>query len=319
MRRVTKLLIGLLALLVVAVVGGLGAAVLLHIQGTAAVEEAWREYDPPEIADLGTTRSLGILPLVTWRTADSHLKGEAGLSYLVRTDSTTILLDLGLNAEEVEPSPLLHNMNALGISLDQIDAVFITHNHVDHVGGARWTRAGSFSLGNEQADLTGKEVFVPVPLTYPGVEPRHTADPTVLGPGVATTGTIPRRLFIGAVDEQALVVHVAGRGLVLIVGCGHQTVPKLVERTEAVFSQPIYGIVGGLHYPVPEGRMKLLGIDVQRRFASGNTKYVDVLAGIVLGHRWTGDWLRGFAGLDYRSEKGKKLEGFRLVPSGLVA
>lgn len=55
------------------------------------------------------------------------------------------------------------------------------------------------------------------------------------------------------------------------------------------------------------------GVEGALSVSRGNTKYVDVLAGIVLGHRWTGDWLRGFAGLDYRSEKGKKLERDRYL------
>ena len=60
----------------------------------------------------------------------------------------------------------------------------------------------------------------------------------------ATTGTIPQRLFIGAVDEQALAVNVRVKGLVLIAGCSHQTVARLLERTENVFDERIYGIVG---------------------------------------------------------------------------
>jgi metal-dependent hydrolase (beta-lactamase superfamily II) len=281
MRSVAKIGIGFLGLVVSAVVLGSAAVILFHLRGMEAAERAWLEYEPPRIEDLGETRTLDILPLSTWFTAGDHLRGESGLSYLVRTDSMTILFDLGLNADESDPSPLLHNMRALGVSLDEIDAIVISHNHVDHVGGMRWIREGSFSLGNEQVDLDGKEVYVPVPLTYPGLEPVPTPDPTVLGPGIATTGNIPRRLFIGAVEEQALVVNVAGHGLVLIAGCGHQTVSKLVQRTEAVFSQPIYGIVGGLHYPVPKGRGTLLGIDVQRRLASGKGPWRPVSEGDV--------------------------------------
>lgn len=64
-------------------------------------------------------------------------------------------------------------------------------------------------------------------------------------------------------------MNVEGKGIVLIVGCGHQTIPKLLKRYDDVFDEPLYGIVGGLHFPVPEGRLKLLGLDVQRRLASG--------------------------------------------------
>jgi metal-dependent hydrolase (beta-lactamase superfamily II) len=107
-------------------------------------------------------------------------------------------------------------------------------------------------------------------MTYPGLSPIHSGEPTRIGKGVASTGTIPRQLAFGRIDEQALVVHVAERGAVLIVGCGHQTIPKLLERYDQVFSEPLYGIVGGLHFPVPEGRLKLLGLNAQRLLASGN-------------------------------------------------
>ena len=41
----------------------------------------------------------------------------------------------------------------------------------------------------------------------------------------------------------------------LITGCGHSTIQRIVERAEMLFDEPIYGIVGGLHYPVttPQG------------------------------------------------------------------
>jgi len=45
-------------------------------------------------------------------------------------------------------------------------------------------------------------------------------------------------------------VNVAGKGIVLVVGCGHQGVQRIVERAEALFDEPLYGLVGGLHFPV---------------------------------------------------------------------
>lgn len=286
--------IGLTALALVAVtaIAASTLAVVSHLRGTAEAESLWHEYDPPRIPDLGETGSLAVLPLVTSNTAGNGLIGESGVSYLVRTDSLTVLFDVGWNAGEVDPSPLLHNMRALGVGLDEIDAIVISHNHVDHVGGMGWQRAETFSLANEQIDLGDTRVYTPVPMTYPGLEPVHTPEPAVLAPGVATIGTIPRRLFIGSVDEQALVVNVAGRGLVIFVGCGHQTLPRILERTEAVFDEPVYGLLGGLHYPIPEGRSKMLGIDVQRRFASGDGPWRPIT---------TADVRRELAALEARS------------------
>ena len=66
-------------------------------------------------------------------------------------------------------------------------------------------------------------------------------------------------------------MNVDGLGGVLIVGCGHQPVPNLVERYEAAFSEPLYGVIGGLHFPVPDGRIEVGPVNGQRRFASGES------------------------------------------------
>ena len=59
-------------------------------------------------------------------------------------------------------------------------------------------------------------------------------------PGVATTGTIlfPEvmpMLFIRDPNvEQSLVLNVAGKGLVVIAGCGHPTLQKMLPRAAAL-------------------------------------------------------------------------------------
>jgi putative salt-induced outer membrane protein YdiY len=55
------------------------------------------------------------------------------------------------------------------------------------------------------------------------------------------------------------------------------------------------------------------GVEGALSMSEGNTEYVDVLAGVVLGHRWSRDWLRMFGGWDYRSEKGEGLESDRYL------
>jgi len=265
-----RVLLGIGLLLVVVAAGALAFIQIRLGRGIERAERAFQQHEPPAIRDFGSTDSLSILPLVDWHASRSGLETEAGVSYLIQTDSSTILFDVGFNRDSRDPSPLLHNMQELGIGLDDFDTVVISHDHLDHVGGMKWQRNRSFSLGNEQLDLAGKRAFTPVPMTYPGLTPVHAKEPTVIAEGVATTGTIPRQLLIGWVEEQALLVNVTGRGLVLIVGCGHQTVPKLVSRTQAVFSEPIHGLVGGLHYPVPKGRAVVLGLPLQKLIASGD-------------------------------------------------
>jgi metal-dependent hydrolase (beta-lactamase superfamily II) len=269
MRRFT---IWLAAVLVLLVVAGLTLLELRQRRGIRRAEAQFATYLPRRMSDFGVTETLTILPLVDFHTAAPELRGEVGLSYLIETDEHRILFDVGYNAGRESPSPLEHNMRALGVELGSIDTVFISHNHLDHVGGLRNQMAGTFSLGLQQQPLPhpGARAFVPTPMHYPGSSPIHADEPMRVGEGVASTGTIGRHLVIGWIDEQSLVVNVEGRGGVIIVGCGHQPIPNLLRRYDQAFSAPLYGIVGGLHLPVPSGRIRLLGLDPQRILASGD-------------------------------------------------
>jgi 7,8-dihydropterin-6-yl-methyl-4-(beta-D-ribofuranosyl)aminobenzene 5'-phosphate synthase len=234
------------------------------------VDEAWRAAPLVRLGDFGTTKSLRITPLVNWHAkAGAGLRTEAGVAMLVKTDQHTVLFDLGWNAKGEDPSPLQHNMTTLGIDANSIDTVFISHPHHDHVGGERWEKTQTFSLGREQTALHASQAFATTPLSYPGLPVQVISGPTPLLPGVASAGPIPRVLMMGRVDEQALVIHVEDKGLVVVVGCGHQTLPKLLAHIERTFTTPIHAVVVDLHYPVPDGRRTFLGLNLQRLLASG--------------------------------------------------
>jgi len=239
-------------------------------KGLDEVKEEWRRTKVAELENIGSTKTLAILPLVNWYAANNKLKGEAGVSYLIKTDQQTLLFDVGFNAKNEVPSPLEHNMSALGVEITDIDSLFLSHHHLDHSGGQQWVNQNTFSLGLEQVDLARKKIYSPVEINYPDAQVVLTSKPSIIGQGLASIGAISRQLFIGRIKEQALAINVAGKGIVVIVGCGHQTLPKILQRTKQLFNQPLYGLVGDLHYPVPEGRLNFLGLNLQRTFASGN-------------------------------------------------
>ncbi|MCC6815931.1 MAG: MBL fold metallo-hydrolase [Saprospiraceae bacterium] len=270
MKKIKKVLIALAVLLVIA--GGLIYMKNYKLQnGIAKADTEFNNYIPPKISNWGTVDSVLIIPLIDWHAENSNFKTEAGVSYLIKAGNQTILFDLGYNAKEEEPSPLLYNMQKLGVSLNDINMVFVTHNHFDHVGGIKWMKKNTFSLGNTQIDLGKKRIFTPIDMQYPGQTPINTQTPQILDIGIATIGTIPAELIIGRIDEQALAINIKDKGILLVVGCSHQTIPKIIKRTQDIFTEPIYAIVGGLHFPIPEGRLKMIGglIDAQR-VGSGN-------------------------------------------------
>jgi 7,8-dihydropterin-6-yl-methyl-4-(beta-D-ribofuranosyl)aminobenzene 5'-phosphate synthase len=206
------------------------------------------------IQDLGVTEKFEMIPLIDGISEDTGLIAEPGVSYLIRTDKANILFDVGLNVPDSDPSPLQRNMKKLGIRMEDIDFIVISHNHGDHVGGNKWTTQHTFSVTSHQIDLGNKTIYTPIPMTYPGQEPIYSYDPVKIAEGVATIGVIHCPMFVSHVQEQAIAINVKDKGIVVISGCGHQTIEKLVERSEKIFDEPLYGLIGGFHLPVTESR-----------------------------------------------------------------
>ena len=55
--------------------------------------------------------------------------GEHGLSMLIETVDTRLLLDTG------QSSAIIHNLSLLGVSPGSLDMIAISHGHYDHTGG----------------------------------------------------------------------------------------------------------------------------------------------------------------------------------------
>jgi 7,8-dihydropterin-6-yl-methyl-4-(beta-D-ribofuranosyl)aminobenzene 5'-phosphate synthase len=253
--------------LVLAAAGGLAARFIL---GRRRADRVWAAARYPKLKDVGTVKHLTILPLIDWYTTNDELVGEPGVSYLVRADDTTILFDVGLNERGEHPSPLLRNMAALGVEVTDVDMVVISHAHEDHVGGMSHMMQHTFALSGQPVDLKRIPAYVPVPLSNPTAQVTVVDGPRVIAPGIASMGPIPRQLFFfGWTPEQSLAVNVEGKGVVLIIGCGHPTLQRIVDRAEMLFDEPLYGLVGGLHYPVTGARTVMLGIPVQKIVGTG--------------------------------------------------
>lgn len=56
--------------------------------------------------------------------------GSSGNMYLIRSPKATLIVDIGVSFKSLQKS-----FETLGIGLDEIDALFITHEHTDHTLG----------------------------------------------------------------------------------------------------------------------------------------------------------------------------------------
>lgn len=220
-------------------------------------EEEWKDNLDAKL-DLnswGVVERLEILPLIDRKTDSDLLCTEQGVSYLIKADDTTILFDVGLNKEKKHPSPLLQNMKKLEVNIADINYIFISHAHGDHCGGDIWTMNNSFGLSAEHLDLKHVTVYTPTEMEHPSATVKHVSKPEILGKGIASIGPILQPMFFaGTALEQSLVVNLKGKGLVIVVGCGHQSVLSILKRTENIVNKqiPIYAFIGGIHLPIPE-------------------------------------------------------------------
>jgi 7,8-dihydropterin-6-yl-methyl-4-(beta-D-ribofuranosyl)aminobenzene 5'-phosphate synthase len=230
-----------------------------YAAGVSRADRAWPVPVEAGLRDLGEVDEVSILPLVERLTPEgSSLRGEPGVSYLVRAGGKRVLFDSGLSGGRPE-SALAHNARLLGVPLDDLDAVVISHLHADHVGGLAAMRRHTFSFSADPLEPPGVPAYVPTPMHHPRAEVAVTTGPTVIGPGMAVLPPLPRMLFwLGYITEQALVVNVRGFGLVLISGCGHPRIEQILGVTERVLDVPIKAVVGGLHLPVHPARTPLV-------------------------------------------------------------
>jgi 7,8-dihydropterin-6-yl-methyl-4-(beta-D-ribofuranosyl)aminobenzene 5'-phosphate synthase len=246
MKKLLGLLLGLLAALGAA----MAALVLRYRRDEQRADTAWASADT-EPLKLDPVERLTITPLVDKRVAHANLNGGLGVSYLIQAGGARLLFDLGVDATNGADSLLQRNASQLGLPLDPLDALVISHRHYDHVGGFEVQRAHSFATPTPTIESGKVPVFLPEPLQHPTADLRVVTEPQPIVPGVVSLGTIPGALFfLGWTPEQALAVNVTGKGIVIIVGCGHQGIHRIVERAEALFDAPVHAIVGGLHLPV---------------------------------------------------------------------
>lgn len=222
-----------------------------------------RQAEPFDVPELNF---LELTVMVEEKAEESFL-GDAGVSYLFRSDQGSLLYDVGFGPER---PALAHNAAKLGIKLDQIDSLCISHLHPDHMGGLKASRAKRVTVPKELGMPKGQPCFLPDKADADGFKCELIDKRRLLTGGIATTGPLARSLFFfGLTEEQALLAHLKGKGLVIFTGCGHPTIELIVQMVRRLSKEPIYIIGGGLHFPITGGRGNRAGIQFQTVMGTG--------------------------------------------------
>ena len=193
--------------------------------------------------------------------------GEPGVSYLFRTNQGSLLYDIGFGPSH---PTLVHNVTKLGVDLDQVDALAISHLHGDHMGGMKAQSMKQVTVPKELVIPGGKPCFLPDEAGAEEFSTEIVKEPRLLAAGIASIGPLARSLFFfGLTEEQALLARIKGKGLVIFSGCGHPTIEVILEMVRRLSSEPIYAIGGGLHFPITSGRGGYKGIQMQMILGTG--------------------------------------------------
>lgn len=200
---------------------------------------------------------------------DPTLRKDWGFAALVEAGGKRILFDTGNNSEI-----FAHNVKAKGIDLTRLDYVVMSHRHGDHMGGLNYLLqvnpgvtiyAPKENFGVFGASLPGtfyrQNPSLPPEMRYFDGNPPatlHFGTPWPQGKFTfitKTTEVAPGFYLImlkgsWGVDLDVMEISLAidtPEGIVLIVGCGHPTIEKIVEVATATINKPVHLLVGGLH------------------------------------------------------------------------
>ncbi len=215
------------------------------------------------------------------------LVAEHGLSLLITVyrsgTSHTVLLDTGYNS-----ASMLHNMEYLNVSPATIEAVVLSHGHMDHSGGLNRLLE---KLGKSVRVVAHPDAFRQRFLIRPQVgklsfpiladeeklrslnaELTDASGPVYLAENmILVSGEVPRTTDFekgmpGAVmddqgemvpdairDDQAIVINLAGHGLVVISGCAHSgIVNSIIYANELTGESRVAAVIGGFHLSGPD-------------------------------------------------------------------
>jgi len=199
----------------------------------------------------------------------STMRKDWGFSALIEYGGKRILLDTGNNADI-----FAHNVEAKGIDLKQLDFAIVSHRHGDHTSGLNHllnvnpgvkiyapqenfgvfgaALPGTFYRRNESlpADMRYFDGRPPETLRFgsPWPEANFTwiTKTTEVAPGlhlILLNGTWGADL---EVKEISLAIDTPD-GIVLVVGCSHPTIEKIVEAAKSTINKPIHLVLGGTH------------------------------------------------------------------------
>ena len=203
------------------------------------------------------------LTVLSEMRAKDGFESEHGLSFLIEVDRKKILFDTGAS------NLYIRNAAKLGIDLQEVDRIVLSHGHWDHGNGLEYMKGkplichpGCFV---KRYRKSGKD-YLGLSLSQEELSEHFNLEtfrrPIRLSDHLWFLGEIPRKndfeaqttkyvLEDGAddyiMDDSGLVV-ITNKGLVIISGCAHSGICNMIEHARRVTGIPeVKAVIGGFH------------------------------------------------------------------------
>ena len=181
---------------------------------------------------------------------DNYLLAEPALSLLIEHKDKKILFDAAYS------DIFIHNAMTLGISLNNITDIVLSHGHNDHTGGLKF-----FSPNNSNIKLTAHPnifdkkidengILYGCPISRDELEAQFqlnlTKTPYYITDDLLFLGEIENNRS-NDIDDSALV-YITQKGLLIITGCSHSGIINIINYAKKLTRvDKVYGVIGGFH------------------------------------------------------------------------
>ncbi len=199
---------------------------------------------------------------------EGQLLGGHGFSVFLESTGRKILMDTGVNPD------FLSNAMQLGIDLEAVEYVVISHGHYDHTGGLKAFLAlnskakviihkkafGEFmSTKNGAPEFIGMDSELEIDSRFVLIDETYDIAPDIrVFPGKIGADLLPKgndKLYINTTSglrhddfrhEISLILNVGDRTL-LVSGCSHGGIVNIVNKANRLSSNPVTHVLAGLH------------------------------------------------------------------------
>jgi len=202
---------------------------------------------------------------------DQYYLGEPAASFYIETEGKRVLFDTGYS------DILLSNAEKMGIDLNSVTHVVVSHGHDDHVRGLKFLK-DALNWSDKEL-IAHPDCFLPkyngdLPIGSPFVEeevrgfaPNYNActTPYAITERLIYLGEVPRKTSFEnkkpmgmyekdgvrkddyLIDDTAMVYR-GEEGLFIITGCSHCGICNIIEYAKEICkTDKVYGVLGGFH------------------------------------------------------------------------